>query len=133
MLRASEFKEYLEQQFPGVTFYNGTIDKTNPQCIGIYNKGTNSLHTALGGINNISYSTLSVSILVHWTENTDTCEVQADRLYECLQRAENFKINNKRIVCVELHDPHPIDVSRDENNIAEMVIRATIYYEREVI
>lgn len=131
MIRTSHIVQYLKTLFPAVKFYNGTIDKTQSQCVGVYNRnGAGSPPLALGGKANTSYAKISISILVHWTENTDLCEVQAGLIYEALYGLSNVTIEEHRVIVVNLTNPSPISVGRTEDNIAEMVIPATLYYER---
>jgi hypothetical protein len=132
MMQISEFKGYLESQFAGTKFYSGAIDKSLTQCIGVYPKGTGSPNLALGGKQNTSYGKLPFSILVHWTESSTQCEAKANEIYDLLFGASNFMIGNRRIINIELSSPCPIDLSRDDNNICEMVIMGTIFYEKEV-
>lgn len=132
MLTASDFKDYLKQQFPSIiNWYVGTIDKNQAQCIGIYTRGNILPNIALGGLANTSYNTLPISILVHWTDNAALCEQQANEIYSHLFGLSSFEINGRRIITTKLLDSGPKDISRDENNICEMVIRLTIFYERE--
>lgn len=129
-MRVSEFKAYLEAQFPGVKFYNGSINRNESQCIGVYTKGTATPHIAIGGKNNTSFGMLPVSILVHWTEDADQCEQQAQEIYEDLFGLSSVTMGNSKVFAVTLLDPCPVDIRRDDNNICEMVIRVQIIYER---
>jgi hypothetical protein len=108
---------------------NGFIDKNAKQCVAVYNRGSAAPKIALGGIENTSTNTLPVTLVVHWTDNTDTCEQKAQEIYERLFGASNFLMGTRRIAALYLLDPCPINVARDRNNIAEMVIRLNIIYE----
>lgn len=133
MMRMSEFKDYLQSQFPLIKFYNGAINKTELQCVGIYAKGTASPHLALGGKANSSFGNLPATLLIHWTENSDTCEQTANSLYEHLLGLSKITLGGGTVVSIQLLDSCPVDVGRDDNNIAERVIRFNIVYEREVM
>lgn len=132
MMKVSEFKGYLEQQFPSITFYNGSIDKNKKQCVGVYAKGSASSVMPLGGPTNGSYGQLPISILVHWSENSDQCEDTANTIYNHLYGLSNVMTGGRRIISVRLLDPTPVDLQRDNQNICEMVIRAIILYDKEV-
>lgn len=132
MMKVSEFKGYLEQQFPSITFYNGSIDKNKKQCVGIYAKGSSSPVMPLGGPTNGSYGQLPISILVHWSESSDQCEETANTIFNHLYGLSNAMAGDRRIVSVRLLDPCPVDLQRDNQNICEMVIRAIILYDKEV-
>lgn len=131
MIRVSEFVGFLEQQFPGTKFYNGSINKADSKCAGVYLRGSGKPRIALGGIENTSYSVLPISILVHWTEDSDECEAKANEVYAALFGANDQAIGGKRVIMFQMLDPCPISVQRDEKNIVEMVIRLNILYERE--
>lgn len=132
MMKVSEFKAYLEQQFPLISFYNGAIDKNKKQCVGIYAKGSSSPVMPLGGPTNGSYGELPISILVHWSEDSDQCENTANSIYNHLYGLSNVMMGERRIISVRMQDSGPIDLQRDNQNICEMVIRAIILYNKEV-
>lgn len=130
MMLVSEFVTYLQQEFPSVSFYNGTINKNEPECVGVYATGRIGPRIALGGLENTSYSHLPVSILVHWGKNSDKCQIQANSIYERLFGKSNFYIGDRRIASLQMLDSCPVDIQRDENGICEMVIRLNILYDR---
>ena len=129
-MKTTEFTQYLKSLFPTVTFFTGMIDKSNPQCVGVYAKGRYAPTDTLGGVQNSSYNILPISLLVHWTESTTECETMANSIYETLEASPDIIIGGRRVVTVELLDSCPVDVDRDENNIVEMIIRLNIIYER---
>lgn len=129
-MKLSDFKTYLKVQFPSIKFYIGTIDKSTTQCIGIYSKGNKAPHMAIGGVSNTSYSELPISILIHWSDDTDVCEDIANSIYESLFGSPPVDMNGIKVKSIELLDSHPVDVGRDPNNIVEMIIRLNIIYER---
>lgn len=130
MLKSNDFKEYLKLQFVGKKIYNGTLNKNEKQCIGIYTKGNSSPHIAIGGKENTSYGELPLTILIHWTEDTNLCETMANEIYENLYGTSQITMNGVKVVYIDMVDSCPINVSRDSNNIVEMVIRINIFYER---
>lgn len=129
MLRLTDVKDYLLTQFPTAMIYNGFLDYTKPQCLGLFHRQSNPV-MAVGGVQNSSYNILSVSIIVHWGEDSDACEVMADDIYSFLEGKVNVTINGKNIRFISMNNGGPIDISRDERNICEMVIHADFYYER---
>lgn len=131
MMTMAKFKDWLKTSYPTVQFYIGILAKKEPKCVGIYTRSNSAKpNIALGGLQNTSYSTLPLSLLVHWTENSDTCETFAQELYNKLFAQADFMMGTTRIASIEMLDPCPIDVDRDEHNIVEMVIRLNIIYER---
>lgn len=128
----SEFIDYLEQHFPDIDFYDGTIDKNSSKCIGIYTKEGQPSHIALGGLECTSFNSKRLSILIHWTENANLCESTATSIYNFLFGVSDILIGNRRVASIQMLDSGPISIQRDENNICEMVVRINIIYDREV-
>ena len=129
-MKTTEFTQYLKSLFPTTTFFTGMIDKSNPQCVGVYAKGRGANNIAIGGVANTSSNTLPITLLVHWTESTTACETIANQIYDTLLGVYDTLINNRRIVSIDLLDSAPVDVDRDDANIVEMVIRINVIYER---
>lgn len=127
---SSEFVTYLESVLPGVDIYNGAIDKNNDTCLGVFVRGSSEPNIALGGIDNTTYGLLPLSILVHWTENTDECQTMANSVYIKVRGKVDIMMGTKRVMFVNMLDSAPTNITRDENNICEMVIRLAITYER---
>lgn len=128
-MRISQFKSFLEQHFPTVKFYNGFINKADSQCVGLYSRGSAPVHSALGGKQNASFSTTPVSVLVHWGESSDGCEAKARELYDFLVGRSNFLVGNIRVAVVQMKEPNPILVGRDDGGIVEMVFNMNIVYD----
>jgi len=133
IMKTTEFTQYLKDLFPLADFYTGMINKSNPKCVGVYAKGRAGSELAIGGVVNTSSNILPISLLIHWTESTTLCETMANDIYDALLGQYDFTIAGRRVISVKLLDSCPVDVSRDAGNIVEMVIRANIIYEREVI
>lgn len=125
-----KFMNYLKSLHPTLPFKNGTIDKSSKTCIGVYTRLRTKPFVAIGGVQATSYGVLSVTILVHWTENSNTCEEIADSIYESLFCKSDILFEGSNIRSIELLDNGSIDVGRDDKNICERVIRANIFYER---
>ncbi|MCX7924131.1 MAG: hypothetical protein N3B21_19305 [Clostridia bacterium] len=130
-MKIKDVVSYLKQEFPSIKFYNGTIDK-NQQCVGVYARGSAAPNIAIGGVQYSSYCTLPITLLVHWGENADICEETANTIHKGLLGKAKLVMGTANVISVSMLDPGPINVQRDSNNICEMVIRANIFYEREV-
>ena len=130
MMKITEFEKYLKTQFPAIKFYSGEIKKKDRECVGLYPRGNITGRIALGGKENTSYSTLPVTLLIHWSESIDRCQDTSNILYEHLLGLCNFYIGDRRIISVDMVDSEPIGLSKDENNIYETSIRININYER---
>jgi hypothetical protein len=69
---------YLQVKFPDILFYNGFIDRSQTKCAGLYIREGASPNIAIGGLDNTSYSTLPLTLLVHWTEDAEETQVKAN-------------------------------------------------------
>lgn len=132
MLTASMFKDFMKTKFPDTQFYAGKIDRSKPHCVGIYPAGRNAPIMAIGGPANSSYGVLGISILVHWGKATSACEEFSQQIFNTLFGLSDTIYGTVRLASVGLLDAHPIDLSADEDGIMEMVIRANVYYDKEV-
>ena len=131
MLTSSEFKDYLKTLFPDINIYNGVINQKDYQCIGVFVSGSsNGNNIAIGGLENTSYSSLPITLLIHWTEETNLCQEMANQVYEALVIMKDTIMSTTRVLYLNMLDPCPISINRDSNNICEMIIRLNIIYER---
>jgi hypothetical protein len=126
MLTISNFVQVLKQKYPAIKFLNGCISKSE-KCVGVYARGNAAPPTAIGS--KPSYRVLPVTMLIHWGENSDECEITANTLYKGLEQ-KIASINNTRVINIELLESCPTNIGRDDNNICEMTIRLNIIYER---
>lgn len=126
MLTISDVVDALEQKYPGVKFFNGCISK-DESCVGVYARGNTSPIVAIGSQS--SYNVLPVTLLIHWGENSHSCEMLANRLYEGLEHGITTT-NDIRVIHTQLLDSCPVNIGRDDNNTCEMTIRLNITYER---
>ena len=129
-MRASQFKDWLKSQFPDVKFYNGAVTQNDKQCVSIYSRGTASPYIAVGGAANTSFAYLPITVLVHWSENADECEQMATQIYQKLFGVSKVMMGTTKVNMIKLLDPCPVNIDRDDKNIAEMVIRLQLIYER---
>lgn len=126
MITISNLVDVLEQKYPSIKFFNGCISK-DEKCVGVYARGNASPPMAIGC--KPSYGILPVTMLVHWSENSDDCETTANALYEGLEQGI-ASINGVRVIQTQLLESCPTNIGRDDNNICEMTIRLNITYER---
>lgn len=111
--------------------YCGKMADKKDMSIGVYNlKSRRKPIIPIGGIQNKSYETKGISILIHWTESPTQTEVTAINLYKALQQCDNVAINNKTIKWIHMMYDEPISVDTDENGIFEYVIECLLYLER---
>lgn len=130
MVGLTDVAALLQAQFPLIKIFAGAVDRDLDQCLGVFTRQPSKTTVAIGGIENSSYRELNIAILVHWTEDTALCEAMAESVCSFLHCKKNFLIGSKKVNFVVVDGEGPIDISRDNRNIAEMVIHATINYER---
>ena len=125
----AEVKDWLKTQINCPRWHIGKIDGNKEQCIGVYGISGPPPNIAMGGLDNTSYATKAISILVHWGKDADAAEKKAKEVYECMF-GKTAVIAGKRVIQFAMRTSEPVGVGTDQNNIYEYVIETTIYYER---
>lgn len=125
----SEIKDWLKTKIDCPNWYVGKIDGNVEQCIGVYSIAGGKPTIAVGGLENTTYATKSISILVHWGKLTTPAEQKAQEVYNALF-GQDGTIGGKRVVQFDMRTSEPVEVGTDDNGIYEFVIEADIIYER---
>lgn len=125
----SEIKDWLKTKIDCPNWYVGKIDGSVDQCIGIYSIAGGKPNIAVGGLENTTYTTKSISILVHWGKNTTPAEQKAQEVYNVLF-GQSGTIGGKRVIQFDMRTTEPVGVGTDDNGIYEFVIEVNIIYER---
>lgn len=124
----SEIREYLKIKVESPQWYlNKVGDKE--QSITIYNTTGSAPIIAIGGLENTSYTTKTISILVHWGKNSDEAEKKAQEVYNAFF-GQNGSIGGKNVKLFKMRTDSPIYVGTDSEGVIEYVIETIIYYER---
>ena len=111
--------------------YMGKMENKKQKSIGVYKlRRGGRANVAIGGIQNSSYETYPVSILVHWNKSPRETERKANELYEKLLELEEVIVNGVEILYCNMLVPGPQDVGTDEKGIYEMVVEAEFYVKR---
>lgn len=125
--------EYMKQKFPDLEPFlkNGVVDKKAQKSIGVLlgsdTRSNGNLN--IGGIDCTVVRMLPVNITIRWTDNQQICDTEAIKIYNALLlEASNFEVGDVKIACVQLLDPCPNTLGRDDKNICEAVIRANFFY-----
>lgn len=126
----SEVKDYLKTIIDCPQWYTGKIDASKEQCIGIYGIQSKAPQIAIGGLENTSYSTKGISILIHWSKNINDAERKAQEIYDSLLFNQDARIGEHKIIKFDMKVSEPISVGTDDNGIFEFVIETIIYFER---
>lgn len=124
----SEIREYLKIKVESPQWYlNKVGDKE--QSITIYNTTGPVPVIAIGGLENTSYTTKTISILVHWGKDSNKAELKAQEVYSALFGQDGI-IGEKRVIQFKMRTDSPVYIGTDTEGIIEYVIETIIYYER---
>ncbi|MBS5305748.1 MAG: minor capsid protein [Clostridium sp.] len=124
----SEIREYLKTKIDSPQWYlNKVGDKE--ESITIYNTTGSAPRIALGGLEQTSYTTKAISILVHWGKDSNKAELKAQEVYNAFF-GQDGTIGGKRVIQFKMKTDSPVYVGTDTEGIIEYVIETIIYYER---
>lgn len=124
----SEIREYLKTKIDSPQWYlNKVGDKE--ESITIYNTNGQSPRIALGGLEQTSYTTKAISILIHWGKDSNKAELKAQEVYNTFF-GQYGTIGGKRVIQFKMKTDAPIYIGTDSEGIIEYVIETIIYYER---
>ena len=124
----SDIREYLKTKIESPQWYlNKVGDKE--ESIAIYNTTGLAPRIALGGLEQTSFTTKAISILVHWGKDSNKAELKAQEVYNAFF-CQSGLIGGKSIKLFKMKTDSPIYVGTDEEGIIEYVIETIIYYER---
>ena len=124
MIYLSDIRDWLKSVTSAEHYYIGKLDNKQDRSIGVYSlKQSGTPTRAIGGES--TYDTISVSLLIHYTEEF------ARRLYETLYGIKNVEIKEHKIYIIELLTEEPVDVGTDDKGVYEQVIEVKFYYERK--
>lgn len=124
-----DIREWLKPQIEGLkACYSGKIDTKQTKVVGLYSRPSSNDRMAVGGLDNTSTATKSISVLVHWDKNYDTTEQKAKSIYD-LFNGQRAIIGNRECFFIMEND-EPIGIGTDDNDIFEFVIDLNIIYKR---
>lgn len=131
MLYLEDVRDYIATLglVPDDHAYMGKMDNKKDKSIGVYQLKQGRVPAVSLGDSG-TYKVKPISLLVHWSKSARETEKAAWQLYEVLSKAQNVKVNNKRIIYIQMLQEEPIDVDMDEKRIYERVLEINIYYER---
>ena len=124
----SEIREYLKTKIESPQWYLNKIGDKE-ESITIYNTTGPAPRIALGGLEQTSYTTKAISILIHWGKDSNKAELKAQEVYNAFF-GQDGTIGGKRIIQFKMKTDSPIYVGTDTEGIIEYVIETIIYYER---
>ena len=124
----SEIREYLKTKIESPQWYLNKIGDKE-ESITIYNTVGLDPRMALGGLEQTSYTTKAISILVHWGKDSNKAELKAQEVYNAFFGQDGI-IGGKRVIQFKMKTDSPVYVGTDTEGIIEYVIETIIYYER---
>ncbi|NLZ48763.1 MAG: hypothetical protein GX895_08245 [Clostridiales bacterium] len=125
----SDIRTYLKTKIECPQWYLNKLGGTQEQSITLYNVKGLAPRIALGGIENTSYSTKAISILIHWGKDSNAAERKAQEVYNAFF-GQDAVIGNKKVIMFNMKTDSPVYVGTDSEGIIEYVIELIIYYER---
>ncbi|MDO4892821.1 MAG: minor capsid protein [Eubacteriales bacterium] len=130
MLYTADVRDWLKGLIGADHFYIGKLDNKPDKAVGVYefNRGG---YPVRGIGQDTTYDIISVSTLIHWTNNAKDTEEAARALFEALRTARGVVINEHTIYIIELITPAPICLATDEKGVYEWVIQFELFYERK--
>lgn len=126
----SDIREYLKTQIECPQYYLNKLGGVQENSITIYNAAGQPPHIAIGGLENTTYTTKSISFLIRWGKNSDEAEKKAIEVYNLFFGKNNFTIENKKVIQCKMRSSYPICLGIDSEGVIEYVIDMIIYYER---
>lgn len=125
----SDIREYLKTKVECPQWYLNKMGGTKEESITIYNSIGLAPRMALGGLENTSYTTKAISILVHWGKDSNKAELKAQEVYNAFFGKDGI-MGGKRVIQFKMKTDSPIYVGTDSEGIIEYVIETIIYHER---
>ena len=129
MVTIKDIVTWLSGQQTGVSFYNSIIDRNTDQCVGVYSRRNGRIQpAAMGRLG--TYGTKSMSLLVHWAANSNTCEVKAIELWDLLRNATTAEMAGGRTFWIEARSA-PVSIGKDERGIFEAIVDFEVCYRKQ--
>lgn len=130
MLYTADIRDWLKGLINADHFYIGKLDNKPDKAVGVYefNRGG---YPVRGIGQDTTYDIISISTLIHWTNNAKDTEQAARALFEAIRTDRGVVINEHTIYIIDLITPAPICLATDEKGVYEWVIQFSIYYERK--
>lgn len=125
----SDIRTYLKTKIECPQWYQNKLGGTQEQSITLYNVKGLAPRLALGGIENTSYSTKAISILIHWGKDSNAAERKAQEVYNAFF-GQDAVIGNEKVIMFNMKTDSPVYVGTDSEGIIEYVVELIIYYER---
>lgn len=124
-----EIKDFLKENIDCHSWYVGKRDTSKEQCITIYPTQGPAPIIPIGGLNNSTYGTKAVSVLVHWGQYLTPAEKKAQEIYDLLV-GKSGVIGEKQVIMFDMRASEPIGTGTDDAGYYEYVINFVVYYRK---
>lgn len=125
----ADVKDFLKSKIACPNWYVGKRDTAKEQSITIYPTESPMPTIPIGGVDNSSYATKAVSVLVHWGKACTPAEEKAQEVFNVLF-GQSGTIGGKEIIKFDLRTSEPIGMGTDDKGVYEYVINFVIYYKK---
>ena len=128
VLTTLEFADFLSTLLNFEDVYANNLDGNQEKCLGVFNRNSGRMQTAIGGKQCTKTKTCDLSVCVHWTEVASVCEQKANEILKILLGIKNCDFEDfciKYISC-----DYPFNLGKNERGISEYAINFKVYYER---
>ena len=130
MFVLADIRDWIKTLFQADFYYVGKLDAKKEKSIGVYQlKRMIPPNVAYSRLE--TYERTGVTLLVHWNKNATETETAAFMLYEKLRAVDSLRLNETRVLYLELLKSEPVNIGSDENGVHECVIDLILYYEKE--
>lgn len=131
MIRLRDIRDYIASL--NIAYddncYMGILPDKEEKSIGTYPlKRDNGNPIPIGGKDNRSFLTKSVSFLVHWNNSPTETEKVANELFSALQDTRYEEVNGHTIKFIKTFEEEPVWIGTDSNGIYEYVIECAFYF-----
>ena len=125
----SEVKDFLKRKIQCPNWYVGKRDQAKDYSITVYPTQGPAPFIPIGGLENSTYGTKAVSILIHWGNTYSPAEAKAQEVYNILFGQDGI-IGGKRVIKFDMRASSPVGMGTDDKGYYEFVINFVVYYKK---
>ncbi len=128
-MNLSDVRDWLRKKVDCPQWFLNQMTVKTDHCIALYNSIGVAPRIALGGLENTSYTSKPISILVHWGKSPSVAEAKAQEVYDLLF-GQSAVIGGKRVIMFDTRHTEPLSLGTDSEGIFEFLIEVNIIHER---
>lgn len=130
MITIKEVIAWLKIKDPGLEgkVFNSAINGNLTECVGVYARRHGLVQPQAVGLES-KYGIKSITALIHWSKNANTCEEKAIALWEVIKGSSTKEtIGNRQ--CWVVANQAPVSVGQDNTGVYETILDFDIYYRK---